>query len=81
MEGESVDHHEPLLLSTRGYVKKTPNERLFLSCAKWSVKFAIWFVFIAWVALIFLYPAQFFNSAFDSWSRSSSSATVYGITG
>ncbi|KAE8008198.1 hypothetical protein FH972_004735 [Carpinus fangiana] len=63
---------QPLLL--RGnYVKKTPG--LFVSCAKWSLKFAIWLVFVAWVALIFLNPSQFFNPVFDNWIETNRDAT------
>lgn len=76
MDGQSVD--EPLLLSRgAGYVRKTP---LFVSWAKWSLKFVIWVVFIAWVALIFLSPAQFVNQVFEKWIQATS-GSVFGITG
>ncbi|KAE8008195.1 hypothetical protein FH972_004732 [Carpinus fangiana] len=75
MDGQiSVD--EPLLLS--GYVKKTPC--LFVSCAKWSLKFVIWLVFVAWVALIFLEPSEFFNQLLDDWTQPLS-GSVFGKTG
>ncbi|XP_059446528.1 ferric reduction oxidase 7, chloroplastic [Corylus avellana] len=76
MDGQSID--EPLLLSRgAGSVRKTP---LFVSWAKWSLKFVIWVVFIAWVALIFLFPAQFVNQVFEKWIQATS-GSVFGITG
>jgi hypothetical protein len=76
MDEQSVD--TPLLLSRgAGYVKKTP---LFVSWAKWSLKFVIWVVFIAWVAFVFLSPAQFVNQVFEKWIQATRSS-VFGITG
>ena len=76
MDENSVER--PLLLS-RGTerVKKTP---LFVSWAKWILKFVIWVIFLAWVALIFFIPAQFVNEAFEKWAQLTS-GTVFGITG
>jgi ferric-chelate reductase len=76
MDGQSVD--EPLLLSRdAGYVRKTP---LFVSLAKGSLKFVIWVVFIAWVALIFLSPTQFVNQVLEKWIQATS-GSLFGITG
>ena len=76
MDENSVER--PLLLS-RGTerVKKTP---LFVSWAKRILKFVIWVIFLAWVALIFFIPAQFVNETFEKWAQLTS-GTVFGITG
>ncbi|XP_050273124.1 ferric reduction oxidase 7, chloroplastic-like isoform X1 [Quercus robur] len=76
MDENSVER--PLLLS-RGAerVKKTP---LFVSWAKWILKFVIWVIFLAWAALIFFIPAQIVNEAFEKWAQLTS-GTVFGITG
>ena len=76
MDENSVER--PLLLSrSTERVKKTP---LFVSWAKWILKFVIWVIFLAWVALIFFIPAQFVNEAFEKWAQLTS-GTVFGITG
>ncbi|KAK7843345.1 ferric reduction oxidase 7, chloroplastic [Quercus suber] len=76
MDENSVER--PLLLS-RGAerVKKTP---LFVSWAKWILKFVIWVIFLAWAALIFFIPAQSVNEAFEKWAQLTS-GSVFGITG
>ena len=53
---------EEHLLLSRGAdsVKKTKTP-LFVSWAKWTLKFVIWVVFLAWVAFIFILPAHFVN--------------------
>ncbi|XP_040989758.1 ferric reduction oxidase 7, chloroplastic-like [Juglans microcarpa x Juglans regia] len=40
----------------------------------------MWDIFIAWVALIFLFPAQFVNQLFEKWIQTTR-GTVFGITG
>ena len=78
MDENSAEEH---LLLSRGAdsVKKTKTP-LFVSWAKWTLKFVLWVVFLAWVAFLFLVPTQFLNQFFDKWSRDDS-GTVSGTTG
>ncbi|XP_035542885.1 ferric reduction oxidase 7, chloroplastic-like isoform X2 [Juglans regia] len=75
MDEQSVE--KPLLSRGADYVKKTP---FYVSWAKWILKFIMWDIFIAWVALIFLFPAQFVNQLFEKWIQTTR-GTVFGITG
>ncbi|XP_061988853.1 ferric reduction oxidase 7, chloroplastic isoform X1 [Rosa rugosa] len=78
MDKSSV--HRPLL-SSRGsghaYVRKTP---LFVNLAKWILKIAMGLLFTLWVALIFVFPAEFGTELYETWVAATS-GTVFGITG
>ncbi|KAL5856331.1 hypothetical protein ACOSQ3_003789 [Xanthoceras sorbifolium] len=72
--------HKPLLQNGDAetfHVKKTP---LFVSSVKWLLKFLMWVLCVAWIALIFLYPTELGNKLFEKWTRATS-GTVFGITG
>ncbi|KAG2675541.1 hypothetical protein I3843_12G009600 [Carya illinoinensis] len=75
MDRQSVK--KPLLSRVADDVKKT---HFYVSLAKWILKFIIWVIFIAWVALIFLFPAQFVNQLFEKYIQTTR-GTVFGITG
>ena len=75
MDENSVE--KPLLLwRFADSVNKTP---LFVSWVT-GLKFVIQDIFLAWVALILLFPAQFVNKVFEKYTQLSS-GTVFGITG
>ncbi|KAL5539382.1 hypothetical protein UlMin_042914 [Ulmus minor] len=60
-----------------GYVeKKSP----FVSLTKFILKTVIWMLFISWVAITFLLPAEFSNAIVRKWLNVSS-GTIFGITG
>ncbi|XP_031263189.1 ferric reduction oxidase 7, chloroplastic-like [Pistacia vera] len=59
------------------YVKKTS---LFVSSVKWVLKFLMWVLFVAWIALIFVYPSEFGTQLFEKWIQATT-GTVFGVTG
>ncbi|KAI9126546.1 hypothetical protein K1719_002142 [Acacia pycnantha] len=79
-----MDHnhsvHAPLLSPTAVGNGDTNKTSVFLSATKWTLKSLIWVIFITWVALIFLLPAEFFNHLFEKWIRATR-GTPFGITG
>lgn len=60
------------------YVNNTPG--FLVSSLKWILKTLMWVIFIAWVTLIFLFPAQFMNFFYQPWIQYFSN-TPFGITG
>ncbi|KAJ7942492.1 Ferric reduction oxidase [Quillaja saponaria] len=77
-----MDEHSaqnPLLRRDVGtsYAKKTP---LFVSSAKWILKFVMWVIFFAWAAFIFLLPSEFMNDLYHKWIQSTR-GTLFGVTG
>lgn len=78
MDNSSV--HKPLL-SSRGsghaFVRKTPG---FVNLAKWILKIAMWVLFTSWVALMFVFPAEFGSKLFQKWVAATS-GTVFGVSG
>ncbi|XP_041013294.1 ferric reduction oxidase 7, chloroplastic-like isoform X1 [Juglans microcarpa x Juglans regia] len=70
------------LLSNGGHDNeyKIKETRIFLSLAKWVLKFTMWVVFVAWVALFFLVPTDFGTGLYDVWV-SATSGTLFGETG
>uniref|UniRef100_A0A2P2JPJ6 FAD-binding FR-type domain-containing protein n=1 Tax=Rhizophora mucronata TaxID=61149 RepID=A0A2P2JPJ6_RHIMU len=74
-----MDEHsvrQPLIVSSQGVNKAT----VLVSSAKWILSALIWVIFIAWVAVIFLFPTQFGNELFEKWSEATS-GTLFGLTG
>ncbi|KAE8717976.1 Ferric reduction oxidase 6 [Hibiscus syriacus] len=70
----------PLLLNDEveaGFVK-TPS--LLKSSLKWGLKVGMWVVFIAWVALIFMYPGEFGKQLVDRIIHATR-GSVFGISG
>ncbi|RDX94887.1 Ferric reduction oxidase 7, chloroplastic [Mucuna pruriens] len=78
MEKKSVDYNTPLL-SPRGDETASRTTSLVLA-AKWSLKYLICVIFIAWVAFIFLLPASPVNELFSKWINLNRH-TPFGITG
>ncbi|KAG2704312.1 hypothetical protein I3760_05G000100 [Carya illinoinensis] len=79
--GELYSDQQPLL-SNGGHDNeyKIKETRIFLSLAKWVLKFTMWVVFVAWVALFFLVPTDFGTGLYDVWV-SVTSGTLFGETG
>lgn len=77
MDEHSV--HKPLLNGSVDAVhyKQTP---LYVSALKWVLKILMWVIFVAWVALIFLYPSEFGSELTQKFTRATS-GTIFGITG
>ncbi|KAL6183959.1 hypothetical protein ACLB2K_045367 [Fragaria x ananassa] len=78
MDKSSV--HKPFL-SSRGsghaFVRKTPG---FVNLAKWILKIAMWVLFTSWVALMFVFPAEFGSKLFQKWVAATS-GTVFRVSG
>lgn len=78
---ENSAHHQPLLLrkddDDLGCLEKTS---LFLSSSKWVLKIAIWAIFTAWVAFMFLLPLESVDDWQKRW-RQATKGTLFGITG
>lgn len=77
MDEHSV--HKPLLnggVDTVHY-KQTP---LYVSALKWVLKILMWVIFVAWVALIFLYPSEFGSELTQKFTRATS-GTIFGTAG
>lgn len=71
----------PLLASKAVENGDTKKTSILVSATKWTLKSLIWLIFVAWVALIFLLPAEFFNDLFfRNWIRATQ-GTPFGITG
>lgn len=70
------------LLSNRDHDNqyKIKETRIFLSLAKWVLKFTMWVVFVAWVALFFLVPTDLGSGLYDDWVTATS-GTLFGETG
>lgn len=51
---------QPLLSRNDQNLKPSPN--FLVSSTKWFIKVAIWLIFIAWAALVFLYPSDVVHS-------------------
>ncbi|OIV91892.1 hypothetical protein TanjilG_17884 [Lupinus angustifolius] len=79
MEKHSVDNSP--LLSTRvdetDYTMKTSS---IVSVTKWTLKYLICVIFIAWTALIFVFPLESVGNLVNKWINATSE-TLFGITG
>ena len=78
MDNHSV--HSPLLSPRNDENSYAKKKSLFVSALKWSLKTAIWVIFIAWAALIFLFPSQSVSDSFRKWIQATS-GTPFGISG
>ncbi|XP_050379052.1 ferric reduction oxidase 7, chloroplastic [Argentina anserina] len=77
---ESSSVHNPLLLnrgSEHAVVRKTPR---FVNLAKWILKIAMWGLFVPWVALMYVFPAEFGFKLFERWVEATS-GTLFGVSG
>lgn len=71
---------EPLLSrkeNATDYAKKTP---FLLSSAKWILRAAMWVIFIAWAAFIFLFPSDSVSDLYHKWLRATE-GTIFGKAG
>lgn len=78
-DGHSV--HTPLL--ENGGVEIVQSKKkttIFVSSVKWVLKFLMWTLFVAWIAAMFLLPAEFGGEVFNKWNHATK-GTVFGITG
>lgn len=78
-----LSSHEPLLLNggaehgQHGSSKRTA----FSAClVKWVLKILMWALFVSWVAVIFLYPSEFFQGLFRK-SILATQGTIFGLSG
>ncbi|XVE99412.1 hypothetical protein REPUB_Repub03eG0195900 [Reevesia pubescens] len=73
--------NKPLLLSDDVEYDYVKNKSSFLiSSLKWILKIAIWVIFIAWVALIFLYPGEIGNQLVEK-IINATQESIFGISG
>ncbi|XP_042487431.1 ferric reduction oxidase 7, chloroplastic-like [Macadamia integrifolia] len=69
---------DPLL--SREDVKPGFKTPFLVSLVKWVLKFIMLVIFVAWVVLIFLYPAEFMQKIYDKWILATD-GTIFGISG
>lgn len=79
---ELYSAQQPFLLSNGAHdnKKNVKIRGFFVSLAKWALKFTMWVVFVAWVALFFLVPTDFGSALYDDWVDATS-GTLFGETG
>ncbi|KAK9928619.1 hypothetical protein M0R45_025744 [Rubus argutus] len=78
MDNSSI--HKPLLPSRgsgHAYVRKTPR---FVNLAKWILKIAMGVLFTSWVALLYVFPADFGTKLFEKWVLATRE-NVFGVAG
>ncbi|KAL2477672.1 Ferric reduction oxidase 7 [Forsythia ovata] len=68
--------YEPLILKKDDANKKS----LWVSLAKLFLRVAMWVIFTAWAAFIFLFPSDFASDLYHKWSRATD-GTLFGATG
>ncbi|XP_043708598.1 ferric reduction oxidase 7, chloroplastic-like [Telopea speciosissima] len=71
---------QPLLSSEDvklGYLKKTP---FLVPLVKWLLKVVMLVLFVAWVVLIFLFPAEFMQGLYEKGIQATS-GTLFGVSG
>lgn len=79
MDESSV--HNPLLWGQgSGHANVRRKTSLSVTLAKWILKIAMLALFISWIALMFLFPADFVQKLFEKWIQATD-GTVFGITG
>lgn len=72
--------HKPLLLSPSAEPESVKQASFAASLAKLILRVVIWVIFIVWVAITFLFPAEF-TSKFVRKLLEATGGTVFGITG
>lgn len=77
---DSHSAHNPLLSSHGVENGCAKNTSTFASASKLTLKLLIWVVFIAWVALIILLPAESVNELVGTWVRLTG-GSAFGIKG
>ncbi|KAE9591564.1 hypothetical protein Lal_00039004 [Lupinus albus] len=79
MEKHSVDNSSLLSASVdeTDYTMKTSS---IVSVTKWTLKYVICVIFIAWTTLIFVFPLESVGNLVNKWINATS-GTLFGITG
>ncbi|KAL0012952.1 hypothetical protein SO802_000021 [Lithocarpus litseifolius] len=71
----------PLLHSNGAHANNNNKKNInFISLAKWVLKFTMWIVFLAWVALFFVIPTDFGSELYFDWIGATSKSP-FGYTG
>ena len=72
----------PLLHSNVAHANNKEEEKNinFVSLAKWVLKFTMWIVFLAWVALFFVIPTDFGSELYADWIGATNES-LFGYTG
>ena len=70
----------PLLHSSGAHANNKKKNINFVSLAKWVLKFTMWIVFLAWVALFFVIPTDFGSELYFDWIGATSESP-FGYTG
>ncbi|KAF3948437.1 hypothetical protein CMV_025562 [Castanea mollissima] len=70
----------PLLHSNVAHANNNNKNINFVSLAKWVLKFTMWIVFLAWVALFFVIPTDFGSELYADWIGATNE-TLFGYTG
>lgn len=79
MDESSV--HNPLIWGQgSGHANVRRKTPLSVTLAKWILKIAMLALFISWIALMFLFPADFVQKLFEKWIQATN-GTIFGITG
>ncbi|XP_050256114.1 ferric reduction oxidase 7, chloroplastic-like isoform X3 [Quercus robur] len=72
----------PLLHSNGAHANNNNNKKNInsVSLAKWVLKFTMWIVFLAWIALFFVIPTDFGSELYADW-LDATSGSLFGYTG
>uniref|UniRef100_A0A7N2LDQ8 Uncharacterized protein n=1 Tax=Quercus lobata TaxID=97700 RepID=A0A7N2LDQ8_QUELO len=69
----------PLLHSNGAHANNNKKNNNFVSLAKWVLKFTMWIVFLAWVALFFVIPTDFGSELYADWIGATNES-LFGYT-
>ncbi|XP_030939081.1 ferric reduction oxidase 7, chloroplastic-like isoform X2 [Quercus lobata] len=71
----------PLLHSNGAHANNNKKKNInSVSLAKWVLKFTMWIVFLAWIALFFVIPTDFGSELYADW-LDATSGSLFGYTG
>ena len=71
----------PLLHSNGAHANNNNKKNInSVSMAKWVLKFTMWIVFLAWVALFFVIPTDFGSELYADWIGATN-GSLFGYTG
>ena len=74
-------HTHPLLHSNGAHANNNKKKNIsFVSLAKWVLKFTMWIVFLAYVALFFLIPTDFGTELYADWTAATN-GSLFGDIG
>ncbi|KAF6154214.1 hypothetical protein GIB67_043104 [Kingdonia uniflora] len=75
---DRLSDHAPLLSSIDIEPEYPKKEPFLMFLVKWLLKVLMWLTFVAWVALMFLYPTDFLQV--QKWTAATD-GTIFGLTG